>query len=176
MDGDEVATGKDRKGLDEGIERMEGKSCEGSDCFSGVMDDVYFLIDAGVMKQSMTPISEELVITHMKQQVERSKGSEGPLVLNFGVVGVPHFDQRYEGSLPQYVEQRPLYVIPECFWLVASLKMLGSEGGLKPVILYQMGQGTDDEVEGDGYNESNQTRAEIFIEKRVLGSQRFKMS
>ena len=99
MDGDKVAAGEDGDSLYEGIQGVKGESCEGGDCFCGVMDDVYLFVPDGVVKQSMTPVGEELVVAEVEQKVEWGQGCERPSVLYFGEVWVSHFDEGDEGHL-----------------------------------------------------------------------------
>lgn len=67
VDWNKVATGEDRKGLDECIKRVECKSSKGSDCFGVVMNDVNFFVYSWMMKKTMSPVGEKLIETNMKQ-------------------------------------------------------------------------------------------------------------
>ena len=65
-----VAASENRNSLHKSIKRMEGKSCERSDCLGGMVNDVYFFVYFGMMKKSMPPISEKLIIANMKNDVD----------------------------------------------------------------------------------------------------------
>lgn len=62
-------------------------------------------IDSGVVKQTVDPVGEELVVADMQQQVEEEDRSKLEVVLHFGVVWVGQFNETDERDLAQYVEE-----------------------------------------------------------------------
>lgn len=72
-DGDEVATGENRNSLDEGIQGVKGKSSERSHCLGLVMDEMQIFVYLRMVQQTMEPVSEELIIHEVNEQVKRKE-------------------------------------------------------------------------------------------------------
>ena len=72
----EIATGEDWHCLNEGIQGVEGKPSERSDCFGLVMDEMQVSVYLGVVQQPMEPVRQKLVVYDVNEQVEGKERRE----------------------------------------------------------------------------------------------------
>ena len=105
----------------------------------------------------------------MEEQVEKCHRGEDELVLDLGVVGITHLDERYKRCLSQNVEAAPFDIMPVGFPIIPQLHPPRREVLLEPHKINQKHQRTHHEVERNGDHYGSQASLEVLVEKSVLG-------